>query len=903
MPAAKRLADEHLMGNWGQVQILTRRFEEAWQKGTPPLLDDYLSGQGEQHLVLLGELVLTDLEYRWKAGEAIRVETYLQRYPELAADAGMALRVIRAELKLRQRQEPNVTAAEYQQRFPEFAALLDHNVTGEFAPAALISQRLTTRLDAPQVSETGGAVLHPFTLAHGATLAGYQILDELGRGGMGVVYRAYDGKRGIPVALKTLPQLTPEALYHFKKEFRALAGVTHPNLVNLYELIAEGPRWFFAMELVEGQDFLSYVRGGLKTRSEQTQDFQESVPGDDQTVSGPLPIASEPANEERLREALKQLACGVEAIHQAGRLHRDIKPSNVLVTQAGRVVILDFGLAAELDPTGLHEIEEQGITGTVAYMSPEQAAGLPLSAASDWYSVGTMLYEALSGLRPFRGKAAAVLRNKQTEMPPAPSELRADVSQDLNSLCVALLHRQAEQRPGFQEVQRCLGSGRAVPELGVSPGALAAIGLPFVGRERHLRLLSEAYRTMQDRQTVVVGVQGRSGVGKSALVQRFLEEIAATEEAVILTGRCYEHESVPYKAVDAAMDALTRYLRRLPPEEAAALIPPGVSHLARVFPVLRSVPAVAQASDSSAAITDPHELRLRAFSALRVLLARLGKRRPLVLAIDDLQWGDVDSAALFAELLRPPDPPVLLFVGSFRSEDLATSPFLRAFLSSPTTPVGPFTQHQLVVEPLTATETRALGLRLLERDDPEAQALVDLVVRESGGNPFFISELVRHLQSRVGPTDFSQQRPTLSLDQVLWERITRLPDEARHLLEVAAVHGRPLTQTEAWSASCLQTDERPVLAMLCSGRLLRSSGASARDEIETYHDKVRETVLAHLEQPTRAKHHGSLARTLEAGGARGTRGAGCPLPRRGRTGARQPLLRRRGCSGGGRPGF
>jgi hypothetical protein len=387
-----------------------------------------------------------------------------------------------------------------------------------------------------------------------------------------------------------------------------------------------------------------------------------------------------------------------------------------------------------------------------------------------------------------------------------------------------------------------------------------------VGRERQLRILTEAYRTIRHKRTVVVGVQGRSGVGKSALVQRFLEETAAGREAVILAGRCYEHESVPYKAVDSVVDALTRYLRRLPLEEAKALIPPGVVHLARVFPVLRSVEAVAQAPGSSATITDPHELRRRAFAGLRVLLARLGNRRPLVLAIDDLQWGDIDSAALLADLLRPPDPPVLLLVGSFRSEDVATSPFLRVFLSSETMPVGAFTLQQLLVEPLTATETRALGLRLLERDDPEAQALVDTVVRESGGNPFFITELVRHLQSRGGLTALAQQQPTLSLDQVLWERIARLPHEARHLLEVAAVHGRPLRQTEAWAATCVQADERPVLAVLCSGRLLRSSGASERDEIETYHDRVRETVLAHLEPPARAKLHGNLARTLEAGG-------------------------------------
>lgn len=665
----------------------------------------------------------------------------------------------------------------------------------------------------------------------------FTVLRRLGAGGMGVVYEAQDIARGEIVALKTLPHVTPAGVYRLKREFRSLAGVVHPNLVCLYELIVEDARCFFTMELVKGVNFVEYVRGD--------------------------PRAS--LSIDRLMSALRQLVDGISALHRLGKLHRDIKPSNVLVTAEGRVVILDFGLITELYPENL-EGAERVIGGTPAYLSPEEGAGMPPSEAGDWYSVGVTLYQSLTGEIPFRGPVTDVLLRKRECDPPSPLELVPDLPPDLSSICMGLMCRDPARR---------LSGREALSRLDCSPATVysfeeAGIRLadaPFVGRTRELEVLDEAYQTVTRGRAAAVYVCGPSGIGKSALVRHFLGRLAARDDVVILSGRCYEQESIPYKAFDGVVDSLSRYMMSLSEPAADSLLPADVIALPRLFPVMLRVPVIARACrERELTIFEPYALRRLAFEALRELLARIADRGRLVIFIDDLQWADLDGTLLLEELLRPPDAPSLLTVVSFRTEEVAGKPFLRQLLEgamhermSGANASATVRSHQewtpLPLEAMPETEAGELVGALLAADSPLSEDQKLGITREAGGSPFVLEQLTRYASAtRMEPN----RAPTFA--EMFSTRFTALPVEARRFLETLAICGRPMEPDLVCAVCGVTGGRQSLLTMLRSSHFIRSSGSSER--IEAYHDRIREVVAGQVVPEARRRIHGLMVQAL-----------------------------------------
>jgi serine/threonine protein kinase/tetratricopeptide (TPR) repeat protein len=726
----------------------------------------------------------------------------------------------------------------------------------------------------------------------------FKIRRRLGSGGMGIVYEAHDRETDKVLALKALTRTEAADIFRFKREFRALADVSHPNLVSLYEFMSDGQFWFFTMELVRGLTFIEHVRPGFRGRRNQnsgnstllksTEDLEDGTDHEAETVElevdttnlnqkteAPILGAADslaaralPARADdsrldlaRLRAALRQLAEGLHGLHETGKLHRDIKPSNVLVTREGRVVILDFGLVAEVGGKSAHD--SLSLAGTPDFMSPEQGAQLPVTKAIDWYSVGVMLYQALTSKLPFTGKYFEVIMDKQSSDPPAPVELAPETPADLNDLCVRLLGRRPEDRPNGREVLRLLGYGKAGPAPAlVARRSVDSGSAPFIGRDGDLQALSTAFDATQQGRTVTVYIHGSSGMGKTALVRHFVEQLRDQEQnLVLLQGRCYERESVPYKALDGVVDSLNQYLMSLPEAKAVALMPREAYALARLFPVMLQVDSVFNSPQREQEIRDPLTLRRRAFGALRELLARISDRQPLVLWIDDLQWADADSTALLEDLLRPPDAPSLLLLTSFRSEDIETKPFLQQLLTNTIAPdsIAQVTQRELSVQALGPAEARAVVQALLDPELPVESQIVQSIVKEARGNPFLLEQLARY----AATTDH-EATSGITLSVMLEARLRLLPKGARRLVATLAVAGRPIKPEVAYQAAGLNGDELPLISALRSAQFLRSGGS--KFGIELYHDRIRGTLLSTLDRTRVKQIHRRLAQTLEARG-------------------------------------
>jgi serine/threonine protein kinase/tetratricopeptide (TPR) repeat protein len=645
----------------------------------------------------------------------------------------------------------------------------------------------------------------------------FEVRGTLGAGGAGVVYRAFDQQLQREVALKMLRQASGRDLYRFKREFRALADIVHPNLVTLHELHSSEGDWYFTMELVEGMSFIDWVRpaklgGPSRTRAD---------------------IVASPVHEVRLRGALVQLVDALIALHKAGKLHRDLKPSNVLVTAQGRVALLDFGLVANMAENN----PERLAVGTPVYMSPEQASDQSLTEASDWYPVGAMLYEALTGRRPFEGESEQVMTRKQTELPIDPKQLAPSIPADLARLCMLLLQSSAVARPNGFAILGALG---AAPSPRTRDMARTAMPTSFVGRTREV---DELRRALSDsrRRGVAVMIKGKSGMGKSAFARHFLRGLGDTVFA--LEGRCFEREQVPFKMLDPVIDMLTNAIVALPAPDVDAIAPKELGALVRLFPVMKRVKRFDELAPQSPPPADPAELRWRAFHALRSLFGKLARIRPVVLFVDDAHWGDADSSAFLNEVIHLGEPPMLVLI-AHRPEDYFG---VVAKLKHPQIGMRRGDVRELEIKELNEADAQTLVGQLAR--DPQR---TEQVIKAGAGNPLILSELARA----------PNLAPGAKVEDLVRARVARLTGEAQAMLAVSAIAAKPIPVEIAAHAAGL-VGGHDEASQLSTERLATLRRVNGQMILQPAHDHVRRAVLANLDIESKAGWNEALARAYE----------------------------------------
>ena len=654
----------------------------------------------------------------------------------------------------------------------------------------------------------------------------FEIRRRLGAGSFGVVYEAFDRYRNRLVALKALERVAADTLARFKREFRFLSEVRHPNLASMYELVVVGDRWLLTMEMIDGSDLLEYL-----ARAELQHAFMETARTPTLRVSdgglSPHGISEQSPMSAlsdiylaHVRDCFKQLAAGLATLHAQGIVHRDVKPSNIMITPEGRVVLLDFGLVIEieLDDT----IDRKTVVGTPGYMSPEQMTGAPATAASDWYSFGALLYQALTGCMPFTGQNPLEIMQNQVrgELRPA-SDIVPGTPEDLDALCRDLLNADATQRPNDSDILARLG----VRDFGPRNEERAHIRVShLIGRSRDLAALRREVELAEPGSPRMVLLHGSPGVGKTTVADSLLDDVRERCNAFVIGARCHAWESVPLNAIDAVVDSLARHVRHHHPVAVEEAIAKSAA-VTRLFPALDT--QASSRDDETLFIPSGDKLITRGAAELTNILCAAAGDRPLVLFIDDAQWGDFLSARVVSRMLTPSESPCrIVVVIAYRSEDWQTSLFLQFLLAT----------HRASRDIDLGTFSRIAARKLAAAALPGASAdVARRIASAADGNPTLI-ELIAEWPGTI----HSRAKDPLLAFAVDY-RLDRLSAAARAVFELLLVAGGPLEESAAAEALELFEIDEP-LRTLSREHLIRSRVTGDLIEIDVYHPRMRMTI-------------------------------------------------------------